>query len=177
MTEQHFYKRGAKPCAEPMLYRGAGIDGIYLCSGFEQEDVDGECFTWIEDIQGLHNAIGLYLVEHRKVLAPNEIRFLRNTMDKTQAEMAHIMGVSPQTVARWEKSGKSEMPGPADRMLRVLFLVSLADPQDLQEFLTELEGTSREELPAPGDTRIMFVRDENEAMWKGDAEVAALEDA
>jgi DNA-binding transcriptional regulator YiaG len=174
MSKQHFYKRGAKPCDEPLLYRGAGIEGIYLCSGFKREEIDGEWFTRIEDIQGLHNAIGLYLVEHRKALAPHEIRFLRNTMEKTQAEVARVIGVDAQTVARWEK-GKSEMPGPADRMLRILFVLSLASPEELQEFVAELQEDGPAELAPTEDKPIMFVR--NDEKWEGDAKVQSFEDA
>lgn len=160
-----------------MLYRGAGIEGIYLSSGFEREEIGGEWFTRIDDIQGLHNAIGLYLVEHRKVLAPNEIRFLRNTMGKTQAEIAHLVRVDVQTVARWEK-GKSEPSGAADRILRILFLVSLVSPKELQAFIAELARENEPDEPAPAEDRpIMFVRDKEKAVWKGDAKAESLEEA
>src|SRR5207237_209315 len=99
----------------------------------------------------------------------------RVTMDKTQAELARMIGVDPQTTARWEK-GKSEMPGPADRVLRILFLVSVVSPERLQEFVAELEQTEKlGELAPTEDKPIMFVREKKE--WKGDAKSEALEHA
>jgi transcriptional regulator with XRE-family HTH domain len=57
------------------------------------------------------------------VISPKEIRFLRGLMDKTQSELATMLRVDDQTVARWEK-GKARLPGPADLALRALFLAS-----------------------------------------------------
>ena len=42
----------------------------------------------VEDLDGLWKAIGLHLITERKVLAPKELRFLREHMDMTQAELA-----------------------------------------------------------------------------------------
>src|SRR5271154_5828721 len=79
-------------------------------------------------MDGLWKAIGLALVV-RKTLAPKEVRFLRQHMDLTQAELGAKLRVSDQTVARWEK-GETPLSGPADLMLRVLFLASkCAQPQ------------------------------------------------
>ena len=157
MTKYH--RPNAPPCDEPILYRGAGLDGIYLCNGFKREEVDGEWFTYIEDIEGLHEAIAFHLVEHSGVLGPKEIRFIRNTMDKTQAEIAEGMGVDVQTVARWEK-GESKMPGPADRMLRVFFLLSTMSPEELRDFLEELPRKLAER-----EESVTFVHDKDRAEW------------
>ena len=84
------------------------------------------------------------------------MRFLRKLMDLTQAELAAWVGTNVQTVARWEK-GRTEISGPADRLMRLLFLASeftdvrvleqvraLAELDDgeagRQEFVTTAEG-------------------------------------
>lgn len=168
MTE-HFYRPGSYPCDEPFLYKGAGIDGIYLCNGYDREEIDGEWFTWIEDLEGLHQAIALHLVFNRKSLAPKEIRFIRNTMDKTQAEIAHMLRVDEQTVARWEK-GKNVMPGPADSLLRSKLIASIASAEELQDFLCE-RSDRLDELDGVGE--VTFVRDSESDEWKAPEKVLA----
>lgn len=136
MTD-HFYRKGEELSRAPYQYRGCGLDGIFLCNGYETEEHDGETFTTVKDIDGLHQAIALHLVKHRKALAPKEIRFLRNTMGLTQAEMARLMNQSSQQIARWEK-GQSEMPGPADRWLRTLYVVNMLPGDVLGEVLKNI---------------------------------------
>lgn len=175
MSKQHFYRRGAAPCEAPIRYRAAGVDGIYLCNGFEREEVEGEWYTRIEDIEGLHVAIASHLVAHKKELAPKELRFIRLTMDKTQSEIARMMGVDSQTVARWEK-GESRIPGPADRMLRIKFLASVISAEEFQEYVSE-QPDKLQDLASQADQSVTFVRDPNDASWKEDAHSRVLEDA
>jgi DNA-binding transcriptional regulator YiaG len=113
----------------PLHYTACGLDDVYLLSGFKRETINGEEYISIDDLDGLWKAIGLHLVTTRKALAPKEIRFLRQHMDMTQAELGARLRVSDQTVARWEKD-RCDLPGPADVMLRVLFLGSpVAQPE------------------------------------------------
>jgi DNA-binding transcriptional regulator YiaG len=111
-----------EPGASVLHYTACGLDDVYLVNGWSRETVDGEDYLTIEDLDGLWKAIGLHLVTGRKVLAPKEIRFLREHMDLTQAELAAKIRVSDQTVARWEKGETENIPGPADVMIRILFL-------------------------------------------------------
>ncbi len=126
-----------------IVLRASGLDDVYLFNGFKVETVDGEEYVTIEDLDGLWKAIGLHLVTTRKVLAPKEIKFLRHHTDLTQAELASQMRVTDQTVARWEK-GLTELSGPADMMLRVLFFGSkIAQPEGAQ-YLNEIIKLSGE---------------------------------
>lgn len=112
---------------------------MYLLNGFKVEIIDdGEEYVTIEDMDGLWKAIGLHLVTTRKDLAPKEIRFLRHHMHLTQAELAGQMRVTDQTVTRWEKGITTELPGPADSMLRVLFLGSAIAQPEGKELLSEI---------------------------------------
>jgi putative transcriptional regulator len=119
------FKKNGQPALteEPLHYTAAGLDNIYLLNGFTRETIDGEEYVTIEDLEGLWKAIGLHLVTTRKALDPKEIKFLRQHMEMTQAELGARLRVADQTVARWEKD-KYDLPGPADLMLRVLFLGS-----------------------------------------------------
>jgi DNA-binding transcriptional regulator YiaG len=121
----------------PLHYTACGLDNIYLLNGFKRATIDGEEYVTIEDLDSLWKAIGLHLVTTRKALAPREIRFLRQHMDMTQAELGARLRVSDQTVARWEKD-HCELPGPADVMLRVLFLGSRIAQPEGNELLREI---------------------------------------
>lgn len=132
-----FYLNSEEVRNEPVLYRACGLDEIYLLNGYGLEDHDGEQHMSVSRMEELHQAIGRHLVTHRKGLAPKEIRFLRNTMNLTQAELASKLGNNAQSVARWEK-GECEVPGASEKLLRVVFLASLlsdAEMSALKEFL------------------------------------------
>lgn len=139
MNRETFFLTGEDVRTEPYRYRACGLDGIYLLNGYHIEEHDDEQYVAITDVEGLHRAIGRHLVMHRKGLTPKEVRFLRNTMDLTQAELAEMLGNNSQSVARWEK-GECEMPGTAEKLLRAVFLASLmtdAELAGLRDFLTK----------------------------------------
>lgn len=134
---------GNDPVGESLHYKACGLDDVYLVNGFHRDTLDGEDFLTIENLDGLWKAIAMHLVTKHKVLAPKELRFLREQMDLTQAELAAKLRVSDQTVARWEK-GKGD-PGPGDVSIRVLYLASpRAQPEggeildDIYEVLNHL---------------------------------------
>ncbi|MCL2716933.1 MAG: helix-turn-helix domain-containing protein, partial [Alphaproteobacteria bacterium] len=127
-------------------------------------------YITITDLEGLWKAIGLCLVSGRKVLAPRELRFLREHMRMTQAELAAKIRVSDQSVARWEK-GTGRIPGPAELMIRVLFLASdIAQPEgerilDRINALLDDIVAHDEELPS----RVVFRHSDGKREWRKDA--------
>lgn len=148
-NNDYFFLRGESVSdSEPYEYRGCGLEGVFLLNGYETHYHDGERHVIIKDIDGLHIAIGRHLVLHRKALSPKEIRFLRRTMKLSQAELAARLSKTSQSVARWEK-GISDIPGPAEKLLRVMLLAHcLIHESDLEtirqllvEGLTELDRT------------------------------------
>lgn len=150
MKREDFFHAQEEVRSEPYRYRACGLEGIYLMNGFTVEEHDGEKHVAIRDVDGLHNAIGRHLVQHRKVLTPSEIRFLRNTMGLTQADLAGRIGVTSQSVARWEK-GSHEMPGGADKALRGIFLAfTLGDSElgMLRDLLKSDELEQSDEIAA-----------------------------
>jgi DNA-binding transcriptional regulator YiaG len=132
-----FYLNSEEVRNEPVLYRACGLDEIYLLNGYDLEDHDGDNHMSVTKIDELHQAIGRHLVTHRKGLSPKEIRFLRNTMNLTQAELAARLGNDSQSVARWEK-GQCEVPGASEKLLRVVYLAHLLTDEEmaaLRDFL------------------------------------------
>ena len=103
-------------------YTECGLDNIYLLNGFEPVSTPRGEGVRIQDVEGLHRAIGLLLVRDKKNLNGKEFRFLRHEMNMTQHDLAAILMVDAQTVARWEK-GRTKRPidGPAQGLLRVMY--------------------------------------------------------
>jgi DNA-binding transcriptional regulator YiaG len=128
MNIQNFYRQGEKLSKEPLHYVECGLDNIYLRNGFTKEMLDGEEYLSVEDIDGLHKAIGLHIVLEKKAPTGKELKFLRGELDMTQSDLARVLSVTDQSVARWEK-GQSEPNGPAVLALRLIYLLSLV-PDD-----------------------------------------------
>jgi DNA-binding transcriptional regulator YiaG len=134
-----FIRHGEDVSSVPYEYTECGLEGIFLHNGYDIIDYSGERFVSVSDTEGLHRRIGEYIVANRKELAPEEIRFLRKTMELTQSELGRWIGQSSQQVARWEK-GQSEIPGPADRLLRAIFLLRTMAPNEREEFMELLRS-------------------------------------
>jgi transcriptional regulator with XRE-family HTH domain len=145
----------------PLHYTACGLDNIYLLSGYDIEVIDGEDFLTIRNLDGLHAAIGQYLVRSKKILTGKELRFLRRQMDMTQSEMARLFGCDAQQIARYEKD-ENKIPGPADRLLRAIFQDHAGGDQSILELLRTLD-----EL----DTRISDIQsfEATEDGWKAAA--------
>lgn len=101
-------------------YFECGLTNIYLLNGYKiKKTARGEAIS-IHDVDGLHKAIGLFLVTSKKDLSGQEIRFLRHEMLMSQMTLAELLGVSEQAVHRWEK-GKTTIPKPSESLLRLLY--------------------------------------------------------
>jgi putative zinc finger/helix-turn-helix YgiT family protein len=79
----------------------------------------GESEVVIPKPNQLGDLLARHLIEKRDRLVGAEIRFLRVHLGLPSAELARRMGVSPETVSRWE-NGKDTMGPVADRLLRLM---------------------------------------------------------
>jgi len=143
---------------EPYAYTECGLDNIYIVNGYTVRDLDGDEFISVHDVDGLHVAISRHLVMHRKGLSGKEIRFIRNTMNLTQKELAEKLGNDSQTVARWEKE-TSDIPGPSEKLLRAVFLASVAETDEdmhtIRTLLNSLLG-DLDEMDSTGNEQAQF---------------------
>lgn len=137
MIKREFLRTGKAIEEEPLHYTACGLDDIYLRNGFERRTTPYGEGVVISDIDGLHKAIGLFLICDRKTLSPKELRFLRNEMGLTQETLGQRLRLSGQQVARWEK-GQCEISGPAETLLRILYVVELLPKQKRSAFINEL---------------------------------------
>lgn len=110
-------------------YTECGLDNVYLVNGFELINTPNGEEVCIKDIQDLHKAIAKAILSERSnVLSNREIRFVRHLLDLSQTSLAKILGVTYQTVARWEK-GECPISKTADFLLRV-YSDSYLNPQE-----------------------------------------------
>jgi DNA-binding transcriptional regulator YiaG len=130
------FSRPSEPMADATLhYTDCGLDYVFLQNGFEVETIDGEEYLSITDLDGLHRAIGMHIVMARKAPTGRELRFLRNELKMSQADLGRMIGVTYQSVARWEK-GQTDVPGPAVFSVKLLYLLSLM-PMDKRAELSK----------------------------------------
>lgn len=109
-------------------YTESGLDTVYLLDGYriETHPAYGELIT-IDNVRGLHDAIGMALVELPRPLNGAEFRFLRREMDLTQKALGALLGVQEQTVALWEKTALSKVSNEAaERLTRLLYAEHLS---------------------------------------------------
>lgn len=118
-------------------YTDSGLDNIWLANGYEEHHEDGEVFVGIHDIDGLHEQIGLAIANKSNDINPQEFKFLRLELNLSQAKLGQLLGVSDQTVARWEK-GENEITRTGDVILRALYKESLENESDISQMLTTL---------------------------------------
>jgi putative transcriptional regulator len=104
----------------PYHYTECGLENVYLCNGFKFRQTTRGQSVVIHNMDGLHKAIGLYLVTSKKGLSKKEIRFLREEMLMSQLTLGTLLGVSDQAVHRWER-GKTIIPKPSEFLLRILY--------------------------------------------------------
>lgn len=105
---------------ENYKYDASGLPGVTLV-GVEVSRCPkcGEVEVTIPNIEGLHRAIASVISRKKERLAPEEIRFLRKYLGLSGGDFAQHIGVSPETVSRWEQ-GRTPMGATADRFLRWL---------------------------------------------------------
>ncbi|AIN16664.1 MULTISPECIES: helix-turn-helix domain-containing protein [Yersinia] len=115
-------------------YTESGLTTVWLANGYHYDVIDGEQFTSIDDVDGLHRLIGRVLVNRCNPLVADEIRFIRIEMNMSQKALATLLGVDVQTVARWEK-GRTSLPRTADVALRALYAESIEETSDVGHFL------------------------------------------
>lgn len=106
-------------------YKEAGLIGVTL------RDLEvsrcGRCGYYrlgVRNPEVLHRAIAEILIRKTARLGGSEIRFLRRCLGLSETDLARRMGVTIETVSRWEH-GSSGMRISADRLLRVIAAMEL----------------------------------------------------
>jgi putative zinc finger/helix-turn-helix YgiT family protein len=106
---------------------------VTRCPGCGKEGIT------IPRIGQLHRMLAEAFVRQHRKLAYPEIRFLRKHIGLSGADFAQRMGVSRETVSRWE-TGAKPMSAQADRLLRMLVVThEPTHSYAVDDFLKELD--------------------------------------
>lgn len=125
-------------------YTESGLSNVYLKNGFTVEQIDGEEYTSIDDMNGLHKAIAQAIVDSNRPLSDEEFKFLRIELNLSQKMLGMRFGVDEQTIARYEK-GQTKIPRTTDVALRTLYMESQQRNNPVSYFLDLLADTEAQE--------------------------------
>jgi putative zinc finger/helix-turn-helix YgiT family protein len=139
---------------ENVRYDACGLPGVTLM------DVEvsrcpqcGEYEVAIAQIDDLHKAIARAVIRKTSRLDAAEIRYLRKYLGWSGADFATHMGMTPETISRWE-TGAEQVGSTADRLLRLM--VATRDP--VSEYPLEMLATITKESPGKA-VRLGVTRD------------------
>jgi putative zinc finger/helix-turn-helix YgiT family protein len=128
-------------------YTDCGLPRVYLKGVTIEKCSNKECSEeefGIPNIEGLHQLLAEKIATQINKIIPEEIRFLRTHLGFSGVDFAQTIGVSSETVSRWENGGVN-MKESAERLLRVLVLTK-AGPfrnyEELKDFATRPGKTS-----------------------------------
>ena len=143
-------------CSKPMAsarenysYSASGLPYVTLV-GVEVRRCKacGEHEVVIPRIEQLHRALALAVIGKKARLTASEVKFLRKYLGWSGADFARHMGVTPESVSRWENE-REQMTPVADRLVR-LMIVTQAPVSDYS--LAGLVGL--DEKPSPLRLRV-----------------------
>ena len=138
---------------EPRRY-GRGIDVILMNIEVRHCQACGEELEVIPNIELLHKAIARDLAKSGGRLRAGEVRFLRTYLGYSSADFARVMGVSAETVSRWEsKAAPKRMALSAERLLRLMVLQN----EPIRSYDLEEAGVGEEHVSQP--LRLRVTRD------------------
>lgn len=96
----------------------------------------------IPRIEKLHEALALAVVKQEARLTGAEVRFLRKYLGYSGADFATLIGVSAETVSRWENDRETMGPS-AERLLRMLVVHKGPVREYPVETLTRISAKAR----------------------------------
>ena len=128
---------------EMLHYISCGLDNIWLVNGYEVIETPYGKATAIHNIEGLHKAIGLFLVNNKPQLDGSEIRFLRKELDLSQVNLADLLGVSESSIRSWEHN-RAKVSIPAEKMIRLLYEEKVNGNKGINELLERISQLNRD---------------------------------
>lgn len=124
-------------------YTSCGLRNVYLRNGFVVKQTPYGKTVAIQDLEGLHRVIGLYLAKDKPRLSGAEIRFLRKELDMPQTQFADVIGVGETTVRHWE-SGRGKISLSAERVLRSLYEEYVCGSSSIKDLVDRLSQINRD---------------------------------
>ena len=146
-------------------YTECGLNNIHLINGFKINKLqDGNEEIFIQDINGLHRAIGNSLIFKAGLLSGDEIKFIRTTLDFSQKTLASLLGLDYQSILAYEKN-KTSISKTADHFLRVIFYSHLNKDPEIYNKIKEIADLDAE--------LVKNTRQEQMEFYEGEWRIAA----
>lgn len=125
-------------------YQGCGLDNVFLRNGYRVAlSVTGVESIFIEDVEGLHNAIAKAIIDSPVPLDAKTFKFLRKERDFSQRQLGGFLGVDEQTISLWERA-RAPIPTYAQVFLRVLTKEACSGNAELLRELEKLNSLDRD---------------------------------
>lgn len=116
---------------------------VHRCSNCGEHDVE------IPRLEELHSAIAQAVARSPERLSPREVRWLRSHLGYSSIDFARVIGVTPETVSRWERlDSPKRMNLSAEKLLRLMALQN----KPIEDY--GLPATIGESLDTPQSIRI-----------------------
>jgi DNA-binding transcriptional regulator YiaG len=123
-------------------YTSCGLNNVWLKNGFEKHHIGADTGLSIHNMEGLHRAIALTIIQSPRPITGQEFRFLRVELDFSQKALGSLMDKSDQSIAKWEK-GEQAIPRLADKAIRDLYMESIGEGV-VAGLLTQMAQLDRE---------------------------------
>lgn len=132
-------------------YLESGLENVYLENGYTIHKTPYGEGASIQDTEGLHKAIGRWIVSEPNGITGAELRFLRLEMELAQRTLAGLLNSKEQNVRNWEKSRNKPIPGSADFLLRALYTEFVDGRSDVRRMVNRLA-----ELDCVAEAKVSF---------------------
>ena len=140
-------------------YQGCGLDNVYLTNGYRKTvSTAGQEGLFIEDIEGLHHAIAIVIVDSSTPLDAMTFKFLRKELDMSQRQIAKTLGVEEQTVSLWERA-RAPIPQSAEIFLRTLTKEICSGNAEMLRIVERINTLDR-------DDRLSIELTKNDGHWE-----------
>ncbi|MGO8955031.1 MAG: helix-turn-helix domain-containing protein [Rhodomicrobium sp.] len=134
-------------------YKESGLDNVVLVNGYSEGDTPYGTMVSFDNIEGLHEAIGKWLLKLPRPLNGAEVRFLRHELDLFQKRLGLMLGVAEVTVRRWESNKDKPVPPTPDRFLRVIYSSWTEGRESTRELIDTLAGMDQAEAQVREEVR------------------------
>lgn len=127
-------EKKCRTCGSPMKSRTGdwnleGLDNVVVRGVTYYQCENGHEDMTVVGLGPLMRKVAEMVARKASSLSVRERRFLRNALELGVSELADRMGVSRETVSRWEsETSKQAMGGPAERLLRLMVVTGKATP-------------------------------------------------
>ena len=141
---------------ESYHYTECGLDNVHIKTDVYRCDKCKEIIADIPKMDQLNDVVGIAVVSKDGLLNGEEIKFLRKQVHLKATELAAIIGVTKQTVSRWENN-KETISKYNDRLIRMTFIQLIQEKCDtvfkevLEKMKTIKPATRRKRISIPHD--------------------------